>query len=297
MLKRPMLAGKFDSNVNKPPFAVQPKIDGIRCLVHDGVGLSRTLKPIPNFFIQSFFQEHKEWLEGFDGELTVGDPRDPKVFSNTGIMAREGKPNFIFNVFDRWNSQGVSFEHRNYYLERDLNNTVSPYVQLVQTVGIVDMIQLDQQERLFVEQGYEGAIIRAWHGDYKPNRSTTKEGLLLKLKRFVDDEATILGFEELFSNQNEAKTSRLGLTERSSHQANKIAMDTLGALVVQNTKGQEVRVGTGFDQALRKEIWTHQSDWLGKTVKYKFFATGGYELPRHPVYLGLRHKDDTGEAK
>jgi len=48
---RPMLATPFEeARVKKQlPVFAQPKYDGIRCLIKDGIGYSRTLKPIPNY--------------------------------------------------------------------------------------------------------------------------------------------------------------------------------------------------------------------------------------------------------
>ena len=52
------------------PLYATPKIDGLRCLVIDGVATSRSLKPIPNRFVQSVLGTHL--LDGLDGELVVG---------------------------------------------------------------------------------------------------------------------------------------------------------------------------------------------------------------------------------
>jgi DNA ligase-1 len=297
MLKRPMLAGKFDPEVNKPPFAVQPKIDGFRCIVSDGVGYSRTLRPLPNRHIQEFISDHKEWLEGFDGELTVGDPKNPKVFSNTGIMAADGKPDFVFTIFDLWNQPNTTYKERLDLLMGIFPDVGVGHIRLVDTIPVESFEAFETAEAQFVADGYEGAIVRKWNGLYKPNRSTTKEGLLLKVKRFEDDEATIIGFEELLSNQNEATIGRLGLTERSSHKAGKVPMNTLGKLVCKNDRWPEFRVGSGFDQALRQEIWDNKDVWVGKTIKFKHFPIGGYDKPRHAIYLGVRHAIDVGEPK
>ena len=39
---------------------------------------------------------------------------------------------------------------------------------------------------------------------YKQGRSTVREGYLLKVKTFLDDEATVVRFEERMHNGNEA---------------------------------------------------------------------------------------------
>jgi DNA ligase-1 len=137
--------------------------------------------------------------------------------------------------------------------------------------------------------GYEGVMGRSLHGTYKQGRSTLREGFLWKLKRFTDGEAKIVGFDEQLHNANEATKDELGRTKRSSHKANKIGKDTLGALkVVDCATGIDFDIGTGFDDNERAAIWADRAGWLGKTVKYKSLAIGVKERPRHPVYLGLR---------
>jgi DNA ligase-1 len=56
--------------------------------------------------------------------------------------------------------------------------------------------------------------------------------------------------------------------------------------------GVDFHIGTGFNDAQRKEIWESRGGWLGKIVKYKSFKVGVKEKPRHPVFLGVRMKED-----
>ena len=83
---KPMLAVKADIDKLKFPVYIQKKLDGIRCIVKDGVVLSRTLKPIRNEYVQSLFSH----LEGADGELVVGSATDEKAFQTTssGVMSK-----------------------------------------------------------------------------------------------------------------------------------------------------------------------------------------------------------------
>ena len=135
-------------------------------------------------------------------------------------------------------------------------------------------------------------MVRSMNGPYKQGRSTLKEGYLLKIKRFVDEEAIIIGFDEKMHNTNEAKVDALGYTERSTSKEGMIGASTLGALVVQSEKWGEFRIGTGFDDVLRKEIWENKDKYLSQLAKFKYFATGVVEKPRFPVYLGIRNKMD-----
>lgn len=298
LLKRPMLAGKFDPAKLKLPIYVQPKLDGFRCLAHLGLPISRTLKTYPNLYIQRFFAKYRE-LHGMDGELMVGHPTAPETFRNTqsGVMSEGGNPAFQYHVYDMWDNPTWTFAERIAYLRGVLgdheDSFVTGVVKLVETTLVNSLKSLEELEAHYVELGYEGAILRGPHSLYKQGRSTPNGGHLLKLKRFDDAEAVIIGFEELESNQNEAKKDALGLTKRSSHKAGMVPQGTLGKLQVRNADGQEFGVGSGFDVALRQEIWANRDTWLGKTITYKYpLAGGGYDVPRHAVYKGLRAEID-----
>jgi DNA ligase-1 len=131
-------------------------------------------------------------------------------------------------------------------------------------------------------------MLRQTHGVYKFGRSTPREFLLMKLKRFEDSEALVLGIVEQRRNENEPTINNLGRTKRSSHKANKVGKGTTGALQVRDLKtGIEFEIGTGMDDAQREEFWTN--DPTGQIVKYKFQPTGVKEKPRFPVFIGLRH--------
>ena len=74
-IQKPLLAGKFDSEKAKFPYAATPKIDGIRFLMVGGAALTRSFKPIRNEYLQkilsSIEDEEKKQIKGslFNQEL------------------------------------------------------------------------------------------------------------------------------------------------------------------------------------------------------------------------------------
>jgi DNA ligase-1 len=145
----------------------------------------------------------------------------------------------------------------------------------------------------------EGVILRDPAGLYKFGRSG-KTGPLLKVKRFIDFEAEVVGVYEEMHNANEAKTNELGRTERSTAKAGLVGKGTLGGLVLRAlngpAEGVEFRCGTGFDADARKVLWKHRERLTGKTAKIKSFPIGVKDKPRHPVWLGWRDMDVDGPA-
>lgn len=288
MTFKPMLASEADlANLQFPLFA-SPKLDGIRCSIVKGRALTRTLKEVPNRIIFEYLSKND--FTGLDGELIVGPPNAKDVYRTTvsGVMRRDGNPEFTYHVFDMFDApSGWAGRFQELEAQFDSHRIITP----VAHEFITNMDDLLTYESAALDRGYEGLMLRKPNGHYKLGRSTTKEGLLLKLKRFEDSEAEILEVIEEMHNGNEATTDNLGRTKRSSHKENKTGKGRMGALQVRDLKtGVEFELGTGFNDTDKDQFWLN--DRRGQIVKYKFFPVGVKDKPRHPVYLGLRDKRD-----
>lgn len=282
---KPMLASPFDEALLKFPVLASPKLDGVRAIVRDGVVLSRALKPIPNKWVQQRFSH----LEHFDGELIVGASNHPDVLRTTtsGVMRVEGEPDVSFHVFDHVENHARLYTTRYGLLQSDHQNNV--FVVPQEEIG--SLFELNAFERDILAQGWEGVMLRRFDAPYKFGRSTAREGYLLKVKRFHDDEFEIVGFEEEMFNANEATTSELGRTKRSSHKANKVPKGRLGALVLKYGD-TTFNCGTGFNDAERENIWAERERYLGLFAKIKYFAHGIKDVPKLPSFLGIRDVRD-----
>jgi DNA ligase-1 len=292
---KPMLAVEADLKRLVYPVFASDKLDGIRVVVDNGVAYSRKLIAIPNDFVQTLIHAWAHQLDWHDGELVVGNAFGEGVFNRTtsGVMSKEGVPSFTFHVFDVVEPT-LRFGDRYKYVERFIGHDDPHFVKVVRQYWIKNEDELLDLEQRRLAIGYEGLILRSPLSPYKYGRSTVKEGYLLKLKRFKDEEATVVGFKEQMHNGNEATKDNLGRTKRSSHKANKTGKGTLGKLVCTSKNYNDTfEVGTGFDNAQRDEIWTHQSRYMGALVKFKHQPYGQKDKPRSPVFLGWRDERDT----
>jgi DNA ligase-1 len=301
IIKKPMLAQNLpiDTPVNFP-VAATPKIDGIRAVMINGKLVSRTLKPIPNKYIREILESVLP--DGADGEILYG-----KNFqdSTSAVMTSKGNTD-LADVFSFYWFDYLKESADKPYVDRtkDIEIYIKKNKQVVTSVSdkaciiplypvIIDnQKHLDKYEKECLEQGYEGLIVRNPDGRYKFGRSTLKEGLMLKLKRFQDAEATVIGYEELRHNMNEAVEDALGHKKRSSHKDNKQAGGVLGSLIVETSDKIQFKIGTGFNAAQRKLLWESRKKIIGKTVKYKFLEIGVKDAPRHPVFMGFRDTMD-----
>ena len=286
---KPMLAHTIKSLEDvEYPCLVSAKLDGIRCLVFsDGRVLSRSLKPIRNHFIRCELSLISKTLpEGsfLDGELMCGDNFQD---ATSGIMTIEGKPDYTYYVFDWCKDESMPFTER--------FNTLS--LLNIQGIEVLPHTLVNGADEAmtaylkFMGQGYEGLILRRPDGQYKFGRSTAKQGILGKLKAFMDKEFTVIGYKQEFKNFNEQTKDELGHSVRSTAKDGKIPMESLGALTV--TDGViEFDVGSGMTRDLKRKLWLKRDELHGKLVKVKYFDYGIKEKPRHPVFLGFRDETD-----
>ena len=287
---KPLLSCDIDfEDVNFPVY-VSKKLDGIRCLVIDGVAYSRSLKPIRNKFIQSIIGKHE--YNGFDGELVVGGLYEKDVFQKTtsGVMSEDGTPDFKYWVFDDFTDPNMTYDKRLERLYKRYPSSEDNVFILTQEF-VTNESKVEQLLGYEKELGGEGLILRNPNGKYKYGRSTAKEQLSMKLKFFCQAEFEVVGFNERMHNANEATINELGYTERSSHKGNLIPMNTLGSLILKYGDGT-FNLGTGFTDEQRLEIWNNRNKYLGKLASVRYMSVGLKLKPRVPSFVGWRDKDD-----
>lgn len=289
-IKAPLLAGKFDPAKQRFPVLASPKIDGVRCLAMNGRAMSRAFKELPSRHVQEFFARYPV-LNGMDGEIVVGSPAAPDVLRTTvsHVMADDKVFEFTYVVFDRWDRKEPYDEVQG--LLDVLAMELPPNVVILPSKMIYDMRALEAYEEWALNEGYEGIMLRDPKGLYKQGRSSTREGILLKVKRYEDAEAVVIGTEEEMHNANVAEKNELGRSKRSSKKDGMVGKGTVGALIVRGLNGKfkdvEFDIGTGLNAKDRADEWP-----VGTIVTYKFFAVGTKDKPRHPVYKARRSPID-----
>lgn len=315
MIKKPMLSATVHSHEFEKlqyPMLVSPKLDGIRCLMHPKLGpVTRSFKPVPNKHIWNTLVT---WYEKdmLDGELILLDEfGEYATFNETqsGVMTRGGQPRFIFCVFDCFRNPEDPFESRFADAAAIVHTKGTDYIDIVDHDIIKDEEELLSYAAEAVRIGFEGTMIRTPDGPYKSGRSTLNQGWLVKYKEWADAEGSIVGFEERMHNANDDIKDNFGYAKRTSHKANLRPMGTLGALIL-DTKWGELRVGTGFDDSLRQDIWDRNMvkdlgetdmghQWIvrgpqpdiNRVVTFKYQPFGMQDKPRFPVFQHFREEE------
>lgn len=297
---KPMLSGKAPADLSQLSYPVlaSPKLDGIRCIIRNGAAVSRNLKPIPNERVRELLSGLPD---GIDGELMVAGGFNACQSFFMSKRPETWTDDWFLFAFDFDNNQPeypqLGFQARLEVLTEWSEEYGHNNLHVVEHVEIANAEQLAAYEAKCLEDGFEGVMVREPNGPYKYGRSTTREGYLLKIKQFLDEEATVVGAVQRMHNQNELEQDNLGHAKRSHAKSGMVPAGDLGALVCVTDDGAEFQIGSGFTSEQRVQLWDRRDGLIGSTVTFKHQPDPGGrqpgQAPRFPVFIGFRHENDT----
>ncbi len=280
------------------PLMSMPKFDGVRAINLDGTLKARSLKPHENLFTTEKYS--KDIYLGFDGELVVGAPNEEDTLNRTSSATRtiNWKGDITWYVFDWLHPEVVHLPYidRLHKLKDYVRNQgwALDGIHVVKYEIVNNAAEAEAFYQKCLDEGYEGAIYRNPNSKHKSGRSTLKENDFLRAKPQSDKEAVVLSIYEAMENQNEAKVNELGRTERSSHKANLVGKGMLGGMIAKDIEtGMEINVGPGkMSHDLRKHLWLHPEEIIGKVIKYRSMDKGVKDKPRFPRWIDFRSERD-----
>jgi DNA ligase-1 len=276
-----LAAQEKDSKVKLPSF-LEVKKDGLRCAaLYNGdevTFLSRSGKPFET--VGFFANEVIAFLGGkpgmLDGEL-MGDNFNETVSGVKRDVENELTSKIKYTVydhltFDEWTDKKCSRKRteRIETLEQMLSDAGDlNHINLIEYCIVNTKEEVLAKFREYRSRGEEGAILKDFDNVYEFKRSRT----ISKMKPSETMDLEIIGFEE-GSGKYEGM---------------------LGALVV-DYKGKKCRIGTGFKDEDRRNLWDMRAVVLGQLCECTFMEetssikegsdAGG--STRHAVYHGLR---------
>lgn len=270
------LAQKFDMKriSNRLDIVVEPKLDGIRCfsIVEDGhvKMYARSGKLITNFE-DTIAPELLKMGDGcYDGELMGQDfislmrqaYRKDDVDSTGTYLSL-----FDYVPLEEWKIRKSEmtcthrfekllglFESNNVNLER-----VKP---IKRVTTIADYAEIKRLHDTFVQEGYEGAMVKMGEAPYKFGRGWE----VMKLKAFHDVDLPILQLLE-GTGKNSGK---------------------LGSVVV-SYNGVNVQVGSGFSDELREDIWTDKESFIDRIIEIRYQEVTPDGSLRFPTFVCFRN--------
>ena len=271
------LANKFHQKGLKSlaEVAVEPKLDGIRCFsIVRGAEVkmfARSGKLITNFE-STLAPELAKLGDGcYDGEL-MGDDftslmrqayRKEGVDTTSTYLAL-----FDYLSLEEWDTRKsvTSCTQRHEELLDRLAYIESVNLNLLQPVErqvvVAEYDSIKECHDDYVLQGYEGAMIKDMSAPYKFGRGWE----IMKLKAFHDVDLPIEGFEE----------------GTGKH------VGKLGAIVV-DYKGVTVKVGSGFSDELRENIWANRESFTKRMVEIRYQEITDDGSLRFPTFVCFRN--------
>jgi ATP-dependent DNA ligase len=272
----PMLAKTWqdykDEALKAGTLFLQPKLDGLRLIASkDGLWTrnGKEFKSIPHIYdaLRPLFKYNPKYI--FDGEVYAD--KFNQDFNKICSLAKKTKPtkedlleaakSIEYHIYDFpfWDDK---FSERYAELKKVLHFAKgNPALQLVHTEEAKSEKEVVDFYEMFVENGYEGAMVRL---DTKYEQKRTKN--LLKYKEFKDGEYLILNVVE-------------GVGNRSGG---------AGAIVCKNKDGSTFNSNIKGTREFCKEMLLKKDDYIGKTATIKYFNLTVDGVPRFPYFMGLR---------
>jgi ATP-dependent DNA ligase len=287
---RPMLANSFDKELyetgNKSrafklsfPVCVQRKFDGIRCLSSQEdtniVMESRKGVAFQNF--NEIRKEVKFILEQYpnvylDGELFTPDLSFETISGLVRLQTKNASKEQLatieqieYHIYDVYDPNNVlwSFNERKDFLSAlKTRYSLVTKIVFVETEIADNMAEVKQKHDLYVQEGFEGLILRDGSGPYEQNK---RSKYLQKYKEFMEEEFLITG-----SHDGEGHDKGMVIWE----------------CVTSTGKTFSAKPQGSFEE--RKRMFLIASTCIGKqlTVVFQEYSTDG--IPRFPVGKGIR---------
>ena len=278
-----MLAKKYADHCHKlkgKDIIITPKLDGLRAIYSRGQFFTRKGLEIHGMcdLVEAMkYGFNPDYV--YDGELLVTEdlPSNAKFAATQSIVrgSENHKKGVAFHIFDSvpvsdWDNNTACNESTS-DRKRRVKNVWGHYRhELIQAVPICYEGKYNEDEitkalAAAIADDYEGVMINVSASPYQFKRTDQ----LLKVKVMNSCDLKIQGCEE--------GQGRLA--------------GNLGALIV-NYKGNEVKVGSGYSDDQRQEIWAGRAGLNGRVVEVQYFEesknqNGGISL-RFPVFLRFR---------
>jgi ATP-dependent DNA ligase len=257
---RPLLARNFEGVPDDAQVFVQPKLDGMRCIADIETGTlwsrgGKVISELPRLesAVKALFGFQVTYL---DGELYVPGKTFPELVS----LVRNGSLEVQYHVYDCVMS--APFSTRNGMFEMLMVTAPIHKVRTVCTTG-KGIAALHEE---FLQQGFEGTMVRT--DKEKTYRFGARSLSLLKLKNFKDDEF-------LCTNIKQEK-----------HE------DTLGSLECVTKSGDVFHARPKLTDEERLNLWKHPDQVLNHLVTVKYFEMTEAGVPRFPVAIRIRPRED-----
>jgi ATP-dependent DNA ligase len=278
----PMLAKVYDSKKTSKngitfPCFVQPKLDGLRCVMYKGV----TGKIVAQSRTGGVF----EFMDHIIGEVACILNNNPNLildgelytteipFENlAGLIKKKHASSedlkqiqlIDYHVYDLIDLQNASikFSERTSFLNFLVKSSFK-HVKFVKTCSVPSHAEFYEKFQEFIAEGYEGAMLRNSNGLYKQNNRSSD---LQKYKEFQEEEYKIVGF-----TQGEGRDEGTVIW------------------ICEIADGTKFNVRPRGTVEHRKELFNNAPNSIGSALTVIFQELSKFGVPRFPVGKSIRY--------
>ncbi len=282
--------------IPKGEYFASTKFDGVLCAVKDFHLLSSSLKDIPNVRLQGYFANLLDYAYENNlilfGEIYSHELTFQEIISVVMTHDKEVPESIKFYCFDAIKNEDYDeeFRDRMFHIPRIFDNLVKVEQKLLSTENPNDFKDLFEK---YLDEGFEGLIIKNKNGKFKCGRTTLNEGIGFKFKPYISDDMEIIGVIQATEVREgaEKKINEMGNSVTSKKKDDRVLIEKASAFLVK-WNGNEFKVSIAETDEVKEEIWKNQEKYIGEFVEVKYMMVGTKDgVPRHPTTLRMRWKN------
>lgn len=301
-------------------YMMSKKMDGFRIIICDGNVFTRTpetegcelrFKTLQNKSIVERLQPLVKFAQEkniiLDGELFSDEIEFSELSGEFRRVKSQAPESAKFHAFDclvqdsNWNI-GAWDRYQNlikYMTEFKFKYPTLEIAKVVEQIIVHTPAEVRANYEKFVEEGFEGAILKEYNSGYKFGRLTTASKQGYKLKEFRTFDAVIIGVVQSTKVDKNAakKIDSFGRSHTSVKKGDRILIEKASAFVVrlninidddEHPIWVEQKVTCAMTDEEKERVWRERETEVGRWIEFKGMLIGAKDKVRHPDYVRYR---------
>jgi len=262
-------------------YYAQPKIDGMRCIGIKKEGVlkfyTRTGKDITS--LEWLARKIEEATPGqefvLDGEIENGTLEETGVIRRKDEQAEEATYTIFgkYNLYE-WETKKHTIPYEYTYIETDtfvkqLNIQglrMIPNYRILASNEDEFHKKIQEYTEIFIEQGYEGSVLKTMNHVYNPSAGTRRSPDWIKVKPHIDADGIIIAIEE----------------------GEGLHRGMVGRFLVEWPGGTFDVAPGKLSHDARKHIWENPKLYIDQKIEFRYQLLSIYGVPRHAFCSKIR---------
>lgn len=291
------------------PIYASTKMDGIYCMIKDGLLYSRKLKPIRNIHVIRYLKKVAD-AANRQGLILYGELWGPKLTFTEIMSCVMSYSNPMPDGLCFWGFDSQTYGEYNDHMPKltfsqrllNLRNFANEQYFEIQVIPQIPVDSAEEATKIYtnrIGQGHEGIILKSGTSYYKHGRATIREKSCFKFKHTETFDAMVIDIlpaKEMKDGVERTRTND-GYLEQVHTSDSFSESDRAGCIVIKIISGGETQsfkagFGRGFNDERKRILLRDKDNFIGRTVEVEAMPTVK-NSPRMPKVL--RFRDDLDE--